>query len=328
MPRSYPKHTNPRVWVFAAALASFAVSTAVAQIPPEAIAQLQSVVGSRIEASTILAGDYAAAGGIYSFRGGNLADVSISKIGGGGEVAAPRPLGWGDLKWAPVLQGNVGLIDARNEFNTGYLQGNGSSYRTLAVTGGAGTRIYFTEKLSLAVTLSGIYGHVENDFEPRNPAGDLIESEGNGSLVNWTMETWSVVPAAGIRYQQPWGRALFECTSRGSYFHTESFSGTSDLLGVDGDSYTWENKLDLDLPLGLKVSSWELHTGGFFSRTDLFGNAAKGVHSEYFYTFNSRLVFDCLGHLWKVHWLGLGISYIWGHNFGGWSAGLDMRLKF
>ena len=55
-------------------------------VPPEAIEQFQHVIGSRVEAVTILGGDYGAAGGIYTFRGGEVANLSIAKIGGGGTL--------------------------------------------------------------------------------------------------------------------------------------------------------------------------------------------------------------------------------------------------
>jgi hypothetical protein len=63
-------------------------------------------------------------------------------------------------------------------------------------------------------------------------------------------------------------------------------------------------------------------------RTDVFGNAAQAVRSSYLYTANGRLVFDFGGQTLKLHWLGLGASYIWGHNFSGWSAGIDLRFQF
>jgi len=73
---------------------------------------------------------------------------------------------------------------------------------------------------------------------------------------------------------------------------------------------------------------YEIHTGGFVSRTELFGGAALGLNTDYVYRANGRMVLDFLGKLWKVKWLGLGVSYFWGHDVEGWSAGLDMRFKF
>jgi len=297
-------------------------------VPPEAIAQFQSVIGNRVEAISILAGDYAAASGIYTFRGGTLADVSISKVGGGGVVAAPRPLGLGDLEWAPVLQGNIGLVSADNHFATGYLEGNDATYRTLAVAGGGGVAIYFNEHLSLAPTLSGIYGHVENEFRPQNANGDLIKTNASGTLVDWTMQTWSVVPGLELDYQWNWRRTVLQLSSRYSFFHTESYQSTSPILTANGNSSTWENKLDVDVPLGLNVFGRELHTGGFLSRTELYGDAAAGLNTGHVTTVNSRLVLDFLGDLWVVRWVGLGASYFWGQNMGGWTVGLDLRLSF
>ena len=297
-------------------------------VPPEAVAQFQSVVGDRVEAISILAGDYAAAGGVYTFRGGTLADVSITKVGGGGQVAAPRSLGLGDLRWAPVLQGNVGLVSADNHFASGYLEGNEMTYNTFAIEGGGGVAVYFTEHLSLVPTLSGIYGHVENEFHPQNANGDLIASAASGTLVNWTMQTWSVVPALELDYQWTWRRTIFAFSSRYNFFHIESFQSTTSALSVNGNSSTWENKLDVDVPLGLKVLDRELHTGGFFSRTELYGDSATGLNTDYIYTANARLVLDVLGDLWKVRWVGVGASYFWGQDMGGWSVGLDLRLQF
>jgi hypothetical protein len=82
------------------------------------------------------------------------------------------------------------------------------------------------------------------------------------------------------------------------------------------------------VPLGWKILGGELHTGGFFERTELFGGIADGLNADHFYTLNGRLVLDFLGKLWKVKWLGLGASCFLGDHFSGWSAGLDLRFKF
>ena len=257
-----------------------------------------------------------------------MADLSITKIGGSGLIASPKPLGLGNLQWAPVLQGNLGMVSVENRFKTGYLEGNQMNYDTLAIEAGGGVAIFLTDNLSLTPTLSGIYGRVENRFSPHNTTGDFVKSVGSGTLVDWTMDTWSVVPALELDYQWTWGRTVFDFSSGYDFFHTESFESSSPIMGVKGNSSTWENKLDVDLPLGLKVFSRELHTGGFFSRTEVFGNAAQGLNTGYVYTANGRLVLDFLGKLWKVKWLGVGASYFWGQNFSGWSAGMDLRLKF
>ena len=297
-------------------------------LPPDALEQFQHVVGNRIEAVTILGGDYAAAGGIYTFRSGSLADLAITKLGGGGAVASPMPLGFWGLQWAPVLQGNLGMVEAVNTFPTGFLAGNTMTYDTLAAAGGGGVALYFTEHLSLSPTVSGMYGHVQNKFNPQTSNGDFVASVGNGTVVNWSLDTWSVLPALELDYEWTWRRIIFEFSSRATFYHTESFESSSPIIGVNGDSTTWANKLDADVPLGLKVLGCELHTGGFISRTELYGSAAGGLNTSYLFTADGRLVLDFLGKLWKARWLGLGVSYFWGHDFNGWSAGLDMRFQF
>jgi len=313
-------------------LASLTLVSTIAQaqpaLPPDALKQFQQVVGNRVEAVSILGGDYAAAGGIYTFRSGSLADLSVSKIGGGGEVASPMSLGVGDLQWAPVLQGNVGMISAQNTFESGYAAGNQMQYNTLAVAAGGGVSIHFTDHLSLATTIGGIYGRVQNTFDAHNAIGEFIKSVASGTVVDWTLDTWSVVPGLELDYDWMWGRTTFVFSSRASYFYTESFESSSPIIGVEGTSTTWENKLDADVPLGVSVFGREMHTGGFVSRTELFGDAASGLNTDYLYTVNGRVVLDFLGKLWKVKWIGLGASYFTGHEFSGWSAGLDLRFQF
>jgi len=311
----------------------FVVSTAQAQfatrdasaVPPGAIKQFQNVIGDHVETLTILGGDFKAVGGIYTFSGGNLVDVSITKIGGAGEVARPMSL-FGDVRWAPVLEGNLGHVTTVNEFKTGYLRGNKSEYDIWAVQGGGGVRVYLTDHLSLIPTVSGIYGQTENKFHAENAVGDMINQVAKGSYINWTVRTWSVSPSMELRYNWKRLRTNFQFSSRYNYFHTESFDSTSSVVNVNGDSSTWENKLDADVPLGLKAFGVELRTGGFISRTDLMGTAASDLHDNHIYTANVRLVLQPPEPILTLKWIGLGCSYFWGDRFNGWSAGIDMSF--
>jgi hypothetical protein len=146
--------------------------------------------------------------------------------------------------------------------------------------------------------------------------------------VDWKIDTWSVVPGCELNYAFSWNRILFELGSRYEFFHTETFESSTPFVEVEGDSQTWENKMDVDAPLGLKLFGRELHAGGFVSRTELFGGIAQGVNANHVYTFNTRLVVDLLGAVWKVRWFGAGFTYFLADHFDGWSAGIDMRFRF
>src|SRR5258708_4000504 len=230
-------------------------------VPPQAIAQFQQVVGNRAEAAIILGGDYGATGGIYTFRGGRVAELSVAKLGGGGNVSSPRPLGMGDIQWAAVLQGNLGHFTADNDFSDGYLQGNRLSYDVLAVQGGFGARFYFNDHFSLAPTISGIYGHTENEFKARNALGEAVKAAASGTFVDWTIDTWSVQPGLDLDYGWLWGRTTFDFSSRYNYFYTESFNSSSPVVCVSGGAQTWQNKLDAGVPLGWKVIGRQFHHG-------------------------------------------------------------------
>jgi hypothetical protein len=146
-----------------------------------------------------------------------------------------------------------------------------------------------------------------------NTVGQAVKPAATGRLVDWEIDTWSVVPGAEFNYEWTWKRSVFEFGSRYNFFHTESFNSSSPLVSVKGDSHTWENKLDVDVPLGWKVFGRELHTGGFVSRTALFGGVADGLNADHLYTLNGRVVVDLLGAVWR---LAGGRSYVADHFSG------------
>lgn len=297
-------------------------------VPPGAVAQFEHTIGNRVEAVTILGGDYGAAGGIYTFRSGQLASLSITKFGGGGDVSSPMDLGLWDLKWAPVVYGNIGRISAENEFESGYLVGNRTTYSVLAIQFGGGARFFLTDHFSISPTIGGMYGHTENEFKAFNTVGETVKILAKGTFVDWQVDTWSVIPAIDLKYEWTWWRTQFTASTRYTYFHTESFKTTSPVVSVTGDSHTWETRLDADVPIGVKIFGRELHTGGFFSRTQLFGGIKEGLDTDHINTLNGRFVLDFKGKLWKVRWLGLGASYFFASNFDGWSVGADVLFEF
>ena len=132
-----------------------------------------------------------------------------------------------------------------------------------------------------------------------------------------------------MQYQYTWHRVIFTLSSEPTYFYTESFNSSSANLNVEGNSEAWDNKLDVDkAPLGVELFGHELRTGGYFSRTDLYGGLEGGLDTSYVYETHGRLVLDFLNQLWKVQWIGLGGSYFWGNDFHGWSFGADVTFRF
>ena len=106
------------------------------------------------------------------------------------------------------------------------------------------------------------------------------------------------------------------------------FITSSSALQISGNSETWQNKLDVDVPLRMDLLGHELRSGGFFSRMDLYDGVRDGLNSDYVYEAHGRLVMDFLGQLWKVQWIGVGASRYWGQGLTGWSYGVDVAFRF
>jgi hypothetical protein len=323
---SSTRHLGARLCVLAALLLLLAAPAAPAQLSPNA---LKGVVGNRIEAATILGGDFGMTGATYTR--GSKHDLTMSKFGGSGDVGDPMPLGGLPIGWQPRLQGSMGYLDAKNTFTSGPLDGDTSKYHSFSIEFGGGARFWFNDQLSIAPTFMGMYGHTENDYTARSAfwSTNSFKDAQKAGAVDWTVDTWTLRPAMNIQYLYTWHRTIFTLSSDFVYFHTQSFSSSSSLINIDGDSETWQNKIDIDIPLGKELFGHELRTGGYFSRMELYDGIKNGLGTDHLYEAHGRVVLDFLGELWKVQWIGLGGSYLWGNNnASGFSVGADICFRF
>jgi hypothetical protein len=330
---------NPRRLAFkssyAGPAAGFVLSllamSASAQLTPSERNFFNTTVGDRIEAMTILGGDYGVGGGTFTTSGRNndSVDINVSKFGGSGVIGAPRPLGSLDIGWQPIVQGSMGYLTANNDFHNPINGGDSSDDKTFAIQFGGGARFWFNDNFSIAPTFMGMYGHTENNYNALSPFGRthqiLASQEG---LINWSADTWTIRPSINFQYQYVWKRTIMTFSTEPTYFYTQSFNSSTANIDINGNSEVWANKIDVDAPLGVELFGHELRTGGFFSRTDLFGGIKDGFNTGNIYEAHGRIVLDFLDQLWKVQWIGLGVSHLWGGNFTGWSIGADVAFRF
>ncbi len=297
------------------------------QITPAQANGIRDGIGNRVEALTILGGDFGLAGGRYTFARTDTFDVS--KFGGAGDVGDPEPLGHSSLKWQPRLQGSMGYVDAKSHINSGLLSGGTNEFRTFAIQFGMGARFWFDDHLSVAPTFMGMYGHTSSEYRAGSALMQANLARANRmGLVGWNEDTWTIRPAVNIQYLFTWDRTIFTLSSDPTFFHTESFNSSNARDGVNGNSGSLANKIDIDIPIGYYVYGHELRTGGYVSRTELYGGVKEGLDTQYLYEAHGRLVLDFLNRLWKVQWIGIGGSYVWGNYSSGWTVGADVAFRF
>ena len=175
-----------------------------AQLTPAQESAFKSVLDSRVEAFTILGGDYGMAGATYTpdSKPDRDVDVNVSKFGGWGDIGDPKPLGDTGIAWQPRLQGSMGLVKAKNDFKAGsVLNGDTSTFNTFAIQFGGGARFWLNDHLSIAPTFMGMYGHSENDYDADSAATQaLVPAAKQAGLIEWSADTWTVRPAANVAY--------------------------------------------------------------------------------------------------------------------------------
>jgi hypothetical protein len=306
------------------------------QITPALASQVRAGVEDRIEALTILGGDFGLSSGVFRSRGQmNPLDLNadvkddVTKFGGSGDVGDPQPLGDSGIGWQPRIQGNMGYLDSKYEYGGGLLAGDTSKVTTSAIEFGGGARFWFGDNFSVAPTLMGLYGHTSDDYEVHSAfmRENLIPATQLG-LVDWSMNTWTLRPAINVQYLIHFGRNTLTLSSDPTYFYTQGFDASNTNVRINGSSGSIDNKIDLDVPLGIRLFGHELHTGGYLSRTELLGDLKDGLGVSHMNEVHGRLVLDFLHQLWKVQWIGIGASYVDGTNISGWTVGADVAFKF
>ncbi|HTT02895.1 MAG TPA: hypothetical protein VMG11_12495 [Steroidobacteraceae bacterium] len=309
--------------------------TARCQITPEQVAELRNVIGDRIEALTILGGDFGLAGGTFrstgkfQFAQNTSASLSVSKLGGAGDIGDPQPVFGLNVGWQPSLQGNMGATHASTTVQSGQLAGDVSKLDAKGIEFGGGARFWLTDRFSVAPSIMGLYGRSTESYTANSAfmRANLPAAEQLG-LVNWSVDTVTVVTGAGFQYILNWNRTLITLTSTPTFFDTESVKSSNANVYVKGTSGILANEVDVDIPLGIEFLHHELRTGGYFLRSDLYGGLKTGLNEDYIYEAHGRIVLDFLNQLWKVKYLGIGASYLWGPNITGWTAGIDAVFRF
>jgi hypothetical protein len=299
------------------------------------MSQIRNVIGDRIEALTVLGGDSGLASGNFRSTGrfpveeSTDASLGTTKLGGAGEIGEPQPLGALGIGFQPRLQGNIGSLDSTNYLHAPLLEGDISKFRGYELEFGGGARFWLSDHLSLAPTLMGIYGYMSNSYTANSAymRANLARATELG-VVDWDVNTWTLVTSLNVQYLFRLNRTIITLSSEPIYFHTGTLNSSTANLSVSGDSGSLADKIDVDIPLGEQLFGHELRTGGYFSRSDLFGDIDRGLDVRYFYELHGRLVLDFLNQLWKVQWLGIGASYFWGPNVTGWAAGADVTFRF
>jgi hypothetical protein len=307
------------------------------QITPQQADQIRNSMSHRIEALTILGGDFGLSDGTFrsTVAGGfqprehSDTELDVTKLGGAGEIGDPQPLGDLAVGWQPRLQGNMGYLDSENRIHAPLFEGDTSQFKEYAIQFGGGARFWVTDGLSFAPTFMGMYGHTSNTYIANSAfMRTNLSLATQMGLVDWNVDTWTIRPALDIQYVLRLDRAIITLSSDPAYFHTESFRSSNKGVSVNGDSGSLQNKIDIDVPLGTQLYGHELRSGGYLSRTDLFAGLRDGLDVEHINELHGRLVMDFLNQLWKFQWIGVGASYYWGTNISGWAVGADVAFRF
>jgi hypothetical protein len=302
----------------------------VAQPVPSAAevrAELDRVVGDRVEVTAILGGQEAPQGGLFTWAFNDV-DASILKYPWSAEADTPRPLGIAGLTWTPVVLGSAGLGSFTNRFQDGRLAGNESTYTTYSAGLGTGPRIWFLPDLSVLPSFSLLYAYTENDFDAKTDVGRQVEAAVDERLVNWHTHTLTFIPSLALRYRPTLGRVTVGLTSTLTYFATLPVARSTEAYSFRSDSLTWNNRLEAEVLTPWAVRGWPLLAGGFLQRSELSGALRDSLRADHVYSTGAHVALDPKGRLWKLSQVGLAGSYFWADSFSGFTFGIHLKLGF
>ena len=252
---------GPRTaWAAGAVFLGLLPLAAQGQLTPEQASQLRNAIGTRVEALTILGGDYGIAAanfrstGKFSFGESTDSTLTVTKLGGSGDIGDPQPLGSLPIGWQPRIQGNMGWLDGTQHLHSDLVEGDVTELKTYGIEFGGGARFWVNDRLSFAPTLMGLYGHTSESYTANSPFMRAnLEAARQAGLVDWTVDTWTVIPGVDFQYLIALDRTIITLTSTPVYYYTESFQSSNVHLNVRGDSGTWANMVDVDIPLVVEI---------------------------------------------------------------------------
>jgi hypothetical protein len=320
------KSAAPAAFCAGLCLAGGALS-AQAQVTPEQKSLLKEFFANRAETAIILSGSDSIGGGNFTVESDRNDDIEFSllKLGGSGQLGNPRPMGDTGVKWSPYLRGVVGFASADNEIKFGTLAGNDLEETTFAVQFGGGVTFWMTDHLRVTPSVGVLYGYYETELDDSTPAGTAAKP-----ILDLELQTLGATPGIELAYAIPAGKITFDLSTKYTLYATGDISDDdkSNGLEADGTTHVWENKVDVDIPLGLEMFNCQWHTGGFVGHTALFGDVTDSLATDNYFTIHPRFVANTEGKLWKVSRLGLGASYYVGEDFSGWDIGVEVNFKF
>ena len=192
-----------------------------AQVSPAQATLLENAIGARVEALTILGGDFGLSDGNFRTAGAlrpgqpDEVETRVTKVGGDGDVGDPVPLSADqNIGWQPRLQGNMGYLDSANHLQSPLLLGDTTELKTFAIEFGGGARFWTTDRFSLAPTIMVLYGHTDDTFTAQSTFSrqNISELQRLG-LADWSLDTWTVRPALNLQYILTFDRVIITLSS-------------------------------------------------------------------------------------------------------------------
>jgi hypothetical protein len=223
----------------------------------------------------------------------------------------------------------MGWLDATQHLHGSLLEGDSTRVKVYGIEFGGGARFWVNDRLSFAPTVMGLYGHMSETYTANSTfMRENLARASQLGLVDWTVDTWTFITGVDAQYVYLWDRTIITLSSNPVYYHTESFKTSNADLNVNGDSGTWANIIDVDIPVGVQLFGHEVRTGGYYRWTGLSGALSRGLNESSLNEIHGRVVLDFLNQLGKVQWIGIGGSYVWGSQVTGWTVGADITFRF
>ncbi|MCD6338059.1 MAG: hypothetical protein J7M29_01580 [Verrucomicrobia bacterium] len=286
-------------------------------------------LGARMAASVVLGGSQATFDGAYHWDRRD-AEADIYKIPWRIELNETDPFALGStgLRGSWVLEGAGGYLQAEDFMRRTPLEGNKTSYDTVALGFGGGMRIYFTEDISVLPLIDAIYAYATSDFEPRNEAGRKIAAQFPSEYLSWETHQWTAAPSLELRYRHWFDWLKVQYTVGYVFYHTDRFTRSSRISGFRSDAHMLKNELELEVRTPWKIRGMPIHAVGFASRSEFFDGLESGLLADHMYSSGGRAVLDVYGKMWKVQYIGPAAAYFWAPSFTGWTAGMEVDFLF
>lgn len=303
----------------------FTEDAAFEPLPPETTRAFNRSVEEAVNAITLFTSQNSISAGAFKLDGqdGYNSEFTVTRL--------PLSYMYGEAgdTFRPIVRGVVGVYNSANTSPTGVFVNETNDFSRLyawSFNGGIGLQSELASGLTLTPYFDLAYSHLKRKYDFNNSLSQTFLINYDRDVFNTSLDVLTYAPSLQLAYEMKCSTTDLKISTKYVHLFNDSFASKSSIINVSSDSGELQTTVEATHPLGASVYGMDLAVHPFVVRSDVYGDARKGVGLSYFHEYGVDLLFDVSRHTSIVKSLSFGSSYTSGESLHGWRLGLGVGM--